>query len=129
MTFSGKIKEEITKLECSKAEYISELSGIFRTTADIKLYCIRIQTENINVANRIFRVIKELYDVTANITIKKNYNFKKNEIHIIEIRKDVLKIINEYGDSSTEKLVKTANDAGGRDNVTVVMLVEDVQGE
>ena len=42
---------------------------------------------------------------------------------------DILKIIKEYGDSSTEKLVKTANDAGGRDNVTVVMLVEDVQGE
>lgn len=97
MTFSGKIKEEITKLECSKAEYISELSGIFRTTADIKLYCIRIQTENINVANRIFKTIKELYDVTANITIKKNYNFKKNEIYIIEIRKDVLKIIKDLG--------------------------------
>ncbi len=97
MTFSGKIKEEITKLECSKVEYISELSGIFRTTADIKLYCIRIQTENINVANRIFRVVKELYDVTASITIKKNYNFKKNEIYIIEIRKDVLKIIKDLG--------------------------------
>lgn len=97
MTFSGKIKEEITKLECSKAEYISELSGIFRTTADIKLYCIRIQTENINVANRIFRLIKDLYDVTANITIKKNYNFKKNEIYIIEIRRDVLKIIKDLG--------------------------------
>ena len=41
---------------------------------------------------------------------------------------DILKIIKEYGDSSTEKLVKTANNAGGRDNVTVVMLVEDVQG-
>ena len=37
---------------------------------------------------------------------------------------DILKIVNEYGDSSTEKLVETANDAGGRDNVTVVMLVQ-----
>lgn len=97
MTFSGKIKEEITKLELSRAEYISELSGIFKTSADIKLYYIRIQTENINVANRIFKLIKELYDVTANITIKKNYNFKKNEIYIIEIRKDVLKIIKDLG--------------------------------
>lgn len=97
MTFSYKIKEEITKLECSKAEYISELSGIFRTTADIKLYCIRIQTENVNVANRIFRIIKNIYNVTSNITIKKNYNFKKNEIYIIEIRRDVLKIIKDLG--------------------------------
>lgn len=40
---------------------------------------------------------------------------------------DILKIVNEYGDSSTEKLVETANDAGGRDNVTVVIIA--VQGE
>lgn len=38
---------------------------------------------------------------------------------------EIFKIINEYGDSSTEKLVETANNAGGRDNVTVVV----IQGE
>ncbi len=37
---------------------------------------------------------------------------------------EILKIVNEYGDSSTEKLVKTANSAGGRDNVTVVILTQ-----
>ena len=42
---------------------------------------------------------------------------------------DILKIVNEYGDSSTEKLVETANNAGGRDNVTVVIMSADVQGE
>lgn len=97
MTFSGKIKKEISNLECTKLEYISELSGIIRTSADIKLYAIRIQTENINVANRIFKTVKELYDVTCNITVRKNYNFKKNEIYIIEIKKDVLKIIKDLG--------------------------------
>ncbi len=35
---------------------------------------------------------------------------------------DILKTVNEYGDSSAEKLVETANNAGGRDNVTVVIL-------
>lgn len=42
---------------------------------------------------------------------------------------DILKTVNEYGDSSAEKLVETANNAGGRDNVTVVILTADVQGE
>ncbi len=42
---------------------------------------------------------------------------------------DILKTVNEYGDSSAEKLVETANNAGGRDNVTVVILTVDVQGE
>lgn len=97
MTFSYKIKEEISKLECSRLEKISELSGILNTTADIKMYAIRMQTENINAANRIFKTIKELYDVTANITIRKNYNFKKNEIYIIEIKRNVLTIIKDLG--------------------------------
>ena len=41
----------------------------------------------------------------------------------------ILKIIKEYGDSSTEKLVETANNSGGRDNVTVVIISDSVQGE
>ncbi|MGN1317029.1 MAG: Stp1/IreP family PP2C-type Ser/Thr phosphatase [Acutalibacteraceae bacterium] len=42
---------------------------------------------------------------------------------------DILKTVIEYGDSSAEKLVETANNNGGRDNVTVVILTADVQGE
>jgi hypothetical protein len=52
MTFSGKIKQEISTTECSRAEYLSELSGIIRTNAEIKIYNIKIQTENKFVANR-----------------------------------------------------------------------------
>ena len=91
MTFSGKIKQTISSLEESKLEYISELSGILLTNADVKLYAIRVQTENINAANRIFKIVKNIYGVTANIIVKKNYNFKKNELYIIEIKKDVPK--------------------------------------
>ena len=107
MTFSYKIKEEISKVDSTRLEKISELSGILRTNSDIKMYSIKVQTENKNVANRIFKTIKELYDVTCNITVRKNYNFKKNEIYIIEIKKDVLKIIKDLGfikDSSIQLL-------------------------
>ncbi|MBQ3475597.1 MAG: DNA-binding protein WhiA [Bacilli bacterium] len=97
MTFSGKIKEEISKLESEKIEYISELSGIFCTNADIKLYSIKVQTENLNAANRIFKIVKDIYNVTSNITVKKNYNFKKNEVYIIEIKKSVPEIIKDLG--------------------------------
>ena len=97
MTFSGKIKEEISKIENEKIEYISELSGIFCTNADIKLYSIKVQTENLNAANRIFKIVKDIYNVTSNITVKKNYNFKKNEVYIIEIKKSVPEIIKDLG--------------------------------
>ncbi len=97
MTFSGKIKKTISSLDESKLEYISELSGILLTNAEIKLYAIRVQTENVNAANRIFKIVKNIYGVTSNIMIKKNYNFKKNEMYIIEIKKDVPKIIKDLG--------------------------------
>ena len=97
MTFSGKIKEEISKTEIDKIEAISELSGILCTNADIKLYSIRVQTENLNAANRIFKIVKDVYNVTSNITVRKNYNFKKNEIYIIEIKKNVPEIIKDIG--------------------------------
>ena len=42
---------------------------------------------------------------------------------------EIYNIIREYGDSSTEKLVEKAIASGGRDNITVVLLVADVQGE
>ena len=97
MTFSGKIQEEVSKLDVDKIELVSELSGIFCTNADIKLYSIKVQTENLNAANRIFNIVKDVYDVTSNITVKKNYNFKKNEIYIIEIKKNVPEIIKDIG--------------------------------
>lgn len=112
MTFSGKIKKDISNLEESKLEYISELSGLFLSNAEIKLYSIKVQTENINVANRIFKIVKSIYDVTANIMIKKNYNFKKNEMYIIEIKKDVPKILKDIGLLNEQgfELLKTPNE-------------------
>lgn len=97
MTFSAKIKEEISKLETTKIEYISELSGILTTNSDLKIYSIKVQTENINAANRIFKIVKNFYNVTSNIIVRKNYNFKKNEVYIIEVKKSVIEIIKDLG--------------------------------
>ena len=97
MTFSSKIKKEISTTECTRAEYLSELSGIIRTSASIKIYNIKIQTENKFVANRIFGLFKILYDINLNISLRKNYNFKKNEIYVLELKKDTLKVLHDLG--------------------------------
>lgn len=41
----------------------------------------------------------------------------------------IFKTVNEFKDSSAEKLVEKANEAGGYDNVTVVLLAAEIQGE
>lgn len=97
VTFSSKIKQEISTTECTRAEYLSELSGIIRTSAEIKIYNIKIQTENKFVANRIFGLFKILFDINLNISLRKNYNFKKNEIYVLELKKDTVKVLRDLG--------------------------------
>lgn len=112
MTFSSRIKEEVSTIECTRAEYLSELSGIIRTNALIKIYNIKIQTENKFVANRIFGLFKLLYDINLNITLRKNYNFKKNEIYVLELKKDTLKVLRDVGIiNEKNEFLKTPSDS------------------
>jgi len=101
MSFSINIKEEISRIDSTKPEYISELSAFIRNNAVIDEEKISIYTENASVGRRIFKIVKNLYGVTCNITVRKNFNFKKKIIYLIEIKekKDIilkdLSIINE----------------------------------
>lgn len=97
MTFSSNVKKEISTMECNRLEYLSELSGIIRTAADIKIYSIKLQTENKYVANRIFGLFNVLYNLKVNISARKNYNFKKQQIYMLEQKKDIVKVLKDIG--------------------------------
>lgn len=45
----------------------------------------RIVTENPAIARRVFKLIKDIYDVHSEVFIKKNNSLKKNNIYIIDI--------------------------------------------
>lgn len=82
MSFTGIVKNEVSKLEIQEIECITELSSLFRTSSrDLKLI-----TENASVARRCFKMIKDTYGIRAVITVRKGYNYSKNYIYIIEIK-------------------------------------------
>lgn len=85
MSFTSIIKEEVTRLEGNKLEYLAELSCIIRNNAKITEDII-ITVENNAVARRIFKLIKLIYDVTPAITIRKRYNFNNNLSYILKIK-------------------------------------------
>ena len=91
MSFTSTIKEEITRLENNKLEYIAELSAILRNNASFDSDIV-ITVENNSVARRIFKLIKSIYDVTPVITIRKRFNFNNNYSYILRIRskKDII---------------------------------------
>ncbi len=89
MSFTSKIKSEITKQKFNKLEQISLLSGLIRneTLEDT----IKIQNENEDVARMIFNIIGQTYKITPKITVRKGYNYNKNYIYIIEVKNNNLK--------------------------------------
>ena len=84
MSFTSIVKDEITRIEGNKLESIAELSCIVRNSATFDSD-IDITVENNSVARRIFKLIKNIYDVTPIITVRKRYNFNQHLSYILKI--------------------------------------------
>ena len=93
MTFSSTVKEEVSRLDTTKPENISELSAIIRNSASIDK-SILIHLENNFVARRIYKLIKSLYDVTPVITVRKKY-FSNGLSYILDVRNKTEEILND----------------------------------
>ena len=91
MSFTSTIKEEITRLDSNRLECIAELSAIVRNNAQIGEEIV-ITVENNAVARRIFKLIKDIYDVTSVITVRRRFNFNNNFSYILRIKskKDII---------------------------------------
>lgn len=86
MSFTATVKEEVSQLNTTTTEEISELSALVRNLSLIQESAFQIMTENENVSRHIFLLIKKLYDVTSRITVRRGYNFNKNLQYILEVR-------------------------------------------
>ncbi len=92
MTYTTRIKEEISKIEVNESEKICELSGYLRFAANIKEN-ITITLENASVARKIYTSIKEIFGIRPQITIRNQRRFRIKQIYILEIKEKVKHII------------------------------------
>ena len=93
MSFSTNIKDEVTRLDVSREELISELSAIVRNSAIIDDR-ITIYVENNGVARRIFKLFKNVYDITPIITVRKKY-FSSGLSYILTIQHKISEILDD----------------------------------
>ena len=110
-----RIKDEISKIASTKAEQIAELSAIIRNSGDISNN-IKITIENNSVARRIFKLIKDIYDVTPIITVRRKQGLTKNLIYILIINKKTNTILKDL--SLTDK-------EGNIQNIPAQYLIDD----
>lgn len=95
MSFTSIVKNELSKLEIDKIEAISELSAILKNNSIVDK-SIKISTENASVARHIYKLFKDIYNISFRITVRQGYNYNKNYIYILEttIIKDIIKDLN-----------------------------------
>ena len=94
MSFSTNIKEEISRVEENKLEKLAELSAIIRNSAKIDNK-IEIIVENNSVARKIFKLFKDIYDISATITVRRRVSLNNNLVYILTINKDYNSILKD----------------------------------
>ena len=68
MSYTTNIKNEILNIEYNKTEQISELSAIININGEIENNSISLYTENIGVSRRIYKLLKDIFNIEINIT-------------------------------------------------------------
>ena len=99
MSFTATVKDEVSKLDISETEKISELSAIVQNNDYSNV--IKIVTESNAVARLVYSLFKDLFNVYAGVSVKRGYNYNKNMLYTLEVKskvKDILRAlgINEY---------------------------------
>ena len=90
MSFTSVVKNEVSNIDLNEIERISELSAMILSGAVID-DSIKITTENSNIAKRIHKLIKDVYQINPMITMRKGYNYQKNHLYILQINEKMKK--------------------------------------
>ena len=95
MTFTTRIKDEITKEVPNNIESRIELLSYLKLSSVIEEERISILIENASVARYIFKLLKSIYNININLTVRTQKRFKMKKIFILSIREKVDLITDE----------------------------------
>lgn len=101
MSFAAQTKKELTMQEgadcCSRAE----LSALLRMNGSLQFGAGRlvldVSTENAAIARRIYTLIKRLFQIHAELLVRKKMRLKKNNVYIVRIPSKANEILQELG--------------------------------
>lgn len=93
MTFSSRLKEEITEYSSNAIEKRAELSAVLRYDAKLEKNKIMITSENAKIARRIYSYLKEIFGINIKIIVRNQKRFRIKQIYILEIKEKVSYIL------------------------------------
>ncbi len=93
MTFSTRLKEEISSLNSSRIVIESELSAIIRYDAKISKKSISLSFENGAVARKVYKNLKLVFKVPIQVIIRNQKRLRTKQIYILEIHEKIKEIL------------------------------------
>jgi DNA-binding transcriptional regulator WhiA len=85
-SFTQDIKDEVTKIENNKLESIAEVDAYLLLNSNVIDNKICLYIENNSVARRMFSLLKRIYNININLTIRTYKRFNIKTIYILEIK-------------------------------------------
>ena len=103
MSFTSNIKNEISNIEYGDSEKMSELSAILNIGVKYNKNSFEIYTENISVARRIYKLIKEIYHVEIEMDTSGVNSLRKNKLVLLRVNDKVDMILEDLSIKNNEK--------------------------
>lgn len=94
MSFSGKVKEELSQ-QWSSARHcqIAEIAALIGMCGAVTInsfnqYGVKINTENLAVARKVFTLIRKTFNIEADISIRRNIEKQSAVYSVMIVRQD-----------------------------------------
>ena len=120
MSFSSQIKEELSR-QVAPARHcqIAEIAAILSLCGRIQIsgddhYSIKFHTENVTVARKCFTLLKKTFNISTDISIRRNAHLGKNRVYSVCVKQheDALRVL------KATKLLDDSGEIG--ENLSVV---------
>ena len=101
MSFASDVKKELTMLEVHPEHAKAELAALISMNGTLEQsddhIIVTIQTENAAIARRIFSLIKDLFAIKADISVRRRMKLNKNNVYFIRLNKEAKRILSSLG--------------------------------
>ncbi len=89
MTFSARLKEEIASIPVNIMEARIELYALLRFDGKFENNKITITLENASIARRIYKHVKEIFNINIKVIVRNQKRFRVKQIYILELNEKV----------------------------------------
>lgn len=101
MSFSVEVKRELTTTPMDECCQRAELSAFLHINSNLVIsnrqMQIKIEIQNATIAKHLFSQLRERYKVEIELTVEKKQNLGKNNVYILTVLEDGMKILEDLG--------------------------------